>query len=75
VGKYLSIEHVGYEHIFVLAGSQQDENGVYGSGSFVVNPPGTRHKVSSKSGCIVLAIYEKPVRFVSDSPGTGGGSY
>jgi anti-sigma factor ChrR (cupin superfamily) len=28
----------------VLAGSQQDENGVYGSGSFVVNPPGTRHK-------------------------------
>ena len=59
-------EHVGYEHIFVLAGSQQDENGVYGLGSFVVNPPGTRHKVSSKSGCIVLAIHEKPVRFVSD---------
>jgi hypothetical protein len=30
----------------------------------VINPPGTRHKVSSDDGCIVLAIYEKPVRFV-----------
>jgi anti-sigma factor ChrR (cupin superfamily) len=67
-------EHAGYEHIFVLAGSQQDENGVYGSGSFVVNPPGTRHKVISKSGCIVLAIYEKPVRFISDFSGTVSGS-
>jgi anti-sigma factor ChrR (cupin superfamily) len=57
-------EHTGYEHIFVLAGSQRDENGVYGSGSFVINPPGTRHKVVSDYGCLVLAIYEKPVRFV-----------
>lgn len=59
-------EHVGYEHILVLAGSQQDENGVYETGSFVINVPGTRHKVSSENGCIVLAIYEKPVRFVGD---------
>jgi anti-sigma factor ChrR (cupin superfamily) len=58
-------EHVGYEHIFVLAGSQQDENGVYGMGHIVINPPGTRHRVISESGCIVLAIYEKPVRFIS----------
>jgi anti-sigma factor ChrR (cupin superfamily) len=58
-------EHTGYEHILVLAGSQQDENGVYASGSLVINPPGTRHEVISDTGCLVLAIYEKPVWFVN----------
>jgi anti-sigma factor ChrR (cupin superfamily) len=57
-------EHKGYEHILILAGSQRDENGTFEAGTLVINPPGTRHKVSSDDGCIVLAIYEKPVRFV-----------
>ena len=57
-------EHTGYEHILILAGSQRDENGTFEAGTLVINPPGTRHKVSSDSGCIVLAIYEKPVRFM-----------
>jgi len=57
-------EHAGYEHILILAGSQRDENGTFEAGTLVINPPGTRHKVSSDDGCIVLAIYEKPVRFV-----------
>jgi anti-sigma factor ChrR (cupin superfamily) len=59
-------EHIGYEHLLILAGSQRDENGTYEAGTFVINPPGTRHQVSSEDGCIVLAIYEKPVRFVQD---------
>jgi hypothetical protein len=54
-------EHVGYEHILVLAGSQRDETGVYGTGHIAINPPGTRHKVISETGCIVLAIYEEIV--------------
>lgn len=57
-------EHVGYEHIFVLSGSQEDEQGVAAAGSLLVNPPGTRHSVVSPYGCIVLAIYEKPVKFL-----------
>ena len=57
-------EHVGYEHILVLAGSQRDHSGVFKAGSFVINSPGTRHAVVSDDGCIVLAIYEKPVRFL-----------
>jgi anti-sigma factor ChrR (cupin superfamily) len=57
-------EHAGYEHILILAGSQRDENGTFEAGTLVINPPGTRHQVSSDDGCIVLAIYEKPVRFV-----------
>ena len=57
-------EHVGYEHEFILDGDQYDEFGDYPAGSFVINPPGTRHSPGSKSGCIALLIYEKPVRFI-----------
>lgn len=57
-------EHTGYEHILILAGSQRDENGIFNAGTLVINPPGSRHKVISDHGCIVLAIYEKPVRFL-----------
>jgi len=63
-GKVSLHEHPGYEHIFVLAGSQTDQNGVSRAGSLVINPPGTRHSITSDSGCIVLAIYEKPVVFL-----------
>ncbi len=56
--------HTGYEHIFVLTGSQRDENGTAPAGTLTVNPPGTQHSLVSEAGCIVLAIYEKPVRFL-----------
>jgi anti-sigma factor ChrR (cupin superfamily) len=56
-------EHTGYEHIFVLSGSQRDQNGTATAGTLTINAPGTRHSVVSEGGCIVLAIYEKPVRF------------
>lgn len=59
-------EHAGYEHILVLAGSQRDQNGVAGPGTLIVNPPGTAHSVLAEAGCIVLALYEKPVRFAAD---------
>ena len=57
-------EHTGYEHILVLSGSQRDESGTSAKGTLVVNAPGTRHRVVSDEGCIVLAIYELPVRFL-----------
>ena len=59
-------EHVGYEHIIVLAGSQSDEHGTYRTGTLVINPPGRRHTVHSAEGCTVLAIWQQPVRFVGD---------
>jgi anti-sigma factor ChrR (cupin superfamily) len=59
--------HQGYEHILVLSGSQRDQNGTSVAGTLTINGPGTRHSVVSEAGCIVLAIYEKPVRF--DEPG------
>ena len=57
-------EHTGYEHLFVLEGSQEDERGIYSKGDFVVNKPCTNHWVKSTEGCVVLAIWEKPVQFV-----------
>jgi anti-sigma factor ChrR (cupin superfamily) len=57
-------EHVGYEQMLVLEGEEFDEHGSYPAGSFVINPPGTRHSPGSKGGCTALLIYEKAVRFV-----------
>ena len=57
-------EHTGFEHIFVLAGSQVDENCRAETGMLIINPPGTSHSILSETGCIVLAIYEKPVKFL-----------
>ncbi len=57
-------EHTGFEHVFVLAGSQVDENSRAETGMLIINPPGTSHSILSETGCIVLAIYEKPPRFV-----------
>lgn len=59
--------HVGFEHILVLAGSQRDQNGLAGPGTLVINPPGTVHRVEAEAGCLVLAIYEKPVEFLDVS--------
>lgn len=55
--------HDGYEHILVLAGRQRDEHGVLDTGTLRIHPPGTSHQVDGEAGCLVLAIYEKPVRF------------
>lgn len=57
-------EHTGYEHIIVLSGAQVDENSRAAVGTLIINPPGTRHSVLSDTGCIVLAIYERPVKFL-----------
>lgn len=56
-------EHPGYEHIFVLEGTQADEHGTYAAPSFLVNPPGSAHDVRSPDGCLVLVIWQQPVRF------------
>jgi anti-sigma factor ChrR (cupin superfamily) len=56
--------HEGYEYIYVLQGEQSDERGSYGAGSFVVNEPGHTHRVRSKTGCVVLIIWQKPVVFL-----------
>lgn len=55
--------HTGYEHILVLEGSQIDDFGEIRAGGLRIHPPGSAHSVTSKTGCLVLAVYEKPVSF------------
>lgn len=57
-------QHSGYEHIIVLAGAQSDGNHHYPRQCLAIQPPGARHRVASAAGCLVLAIWERPVRFV-----------
>ncbi|PSB04476.1 transcription negative regulator ChrR [filamentous cyanobacterium CCP2] len=60
--------HLGYEHIWVLTGSQSDDRGTYTAGTLVINPPDTCHQVTSPEGCIVLIIWEKPIQFEQPQP-------
>jgi anti-sigma factor ChrR (cupin superfamily) len=63
-------EHRGFEHIYILSGSQSDGNGCVNAGSLMVHRPGTRHRIVSEEGCLVLAIYEKPAQFIVRNGGT-----
>jgi anti-sigma factor ChrR (cupin superfamily) len=56
--------HDGYEYIYVLQGEQGDERGSYGAGSFVINEPGSIHRVTSPDGCVVLILWQRPVVFI-----------
>ncbi len=46
--------HGGGEEFLVLAGIFQDEHGDYPVGTYVRNPPTSRHTPGSVSGCIIL---------------------
>jgi anti-sigma factor ChrR (cupin superfamily) len=55
--------HTGLEYLLVLRGEQSDERVSYGEGSLLINTAGSSHQVRSGPGCVVLAIWEGPVRF------------
>lgn len=55
--------HTGVEFLFILRGSQADGRGHYQAGTFLINPTASTHKIVSEEGCVVLAIWEKPVKF------------
>lgn len=42
------------EEIIVLEGVFSDENGDYGPGSYIRNPPGSRHTPFSREGCVIF---------------------
>jgi anti-sigma factor ChrR (cupin superfamily) len=57
--------HHGLEHIIVLSGSQRDDGGTHETGSILVHGPDTSHNVSSETGCVVLAIWSKPIELLA----------
>jgi hypothetical protein len=46
--------HGGGEEFLVLEGVFQDEHGDFAAGSYVRNPPGSRHAPRSRSGCTIF---------------------
>lgn len=46
--------HHGGEEILVLDGVFQDEHGDYPAGTYLRNPPGTRHRPGSLPGCTIF---------------------
>ncbi len=56
-------EHLDYEHIFVLQGSQSDGDRLYTAGTLSIFPPGLSHNIVSAEGCTVLAIWSGEIRF------------
>jgi anti-sigma factor ChrR (cupin superfamily) len=46
--------HGGGEEFLVLDGVFQDEHGDFGSGSYIRNPPGSRHTPRSAPGCTIF---------------------
>lgn len=46
--------HTGGEEFIVLEGVFQDEHGDFPVGSYIRNPPQSRHKPGSDSGCVIF---------------------
>lgn len=62
-------EHVAIEQSFVLEGSFRDEQGVCRAGDYVWRPAGSRHEAWSEEGCLLLAFFLKPNRFLDAEGG------
>ncbi len=59
--------HMGLETILVLDGIQSDEAGDYGPGTVVINRMGSEHSVWTKTGCVVLIQWDRPVMILEES--------
>ncbi len=54
-------EHLGHELMLVLDGELEHSDGPsFGRGDLIVEPPGSRHRMSSARGCTVLAVRTRP---------------
>jgi quercetin dioxygenase-like cupin family protein len=67
--------HALGEEFLVLEGTFSDEHGDYGAGTYVRNPPGTRHAPFSAGGCTIFVklrqFADGDVRQFAIGPGEG----
>lgn len=59
--------HVGFELIFVLEGELINDSGSHGPGTLEICPPGSKHGLASKNGCMMIVVWEKPVLKISSN--------
>jgi quercetin dioxygenase-like cupin family protein len=57
--------HPSYELIFVLEGELINDSGIHGPGTLEICPPGSVHGLSSRTGCVFLVVWERPVTLVT----------
>jgi anti-sigma factor ChrR (cupin superfamily) len=57
-------EHVEIEQSYILDGSIEDDEGRVTTGNFVWRPTGNRHHAWSPDGCLLIAFFLKPNRFL-----------
>ncbi|WMX44365.1 cupin domain-containing protein [Streptomyces roseicoloratus] len=63
-------EHLGHELMLVLDGTLDHSDGRrFERGDLVVEEPGTRHQMSSATGCTVLAVRARPASPRTPVPG------
>jgi anti-sigma factor ChrR (cupin superfamily) len=64
-GAHLDLhEHQQIEQSYVLEGSIEDAEGVVTAGNFVWRPTGNRHDAWSPDGCLLIAFFLKPNKFL-----------
>jgi anti-sigma factor ChrR (cupin superfamily) len=52
--RFTAHSHPGGEEFLVLQGTFEDEHGRYPAGTYVRNPPGSRHAPGSAEGCVIF---------------------
>lgn len=57
-------EHTDIEQSFVLEGHLCDEEGECKAGQFAWRPAGSTHRAWSPDGCLLIATFQKPNRFL-----------
>ncbi|MEU6978265.1 MULTISPECIES: cupin domain-containing protein [unclassified Streptomyces] len=63
-------EHLGHELMLVLDGTLDHSDGRrFHRGDLVIEEPGTRHQMSSETGCTVLAVRARPASARTPQPG------
>ncbi len=63
--------HTADEHTYVLEGSIKDASGEHSAGSYLMCPMGSRHRLWSDRGALVLTHRLGPIRFLGGwSPGS-----
>ena len=60
--------HGGGEEFLVLEGVFEDEHGAYPAGSYVRNPPTSRHTPGSAPGCVLFVTNDAGFRGVAGLP-------
>lgn len=62
--EYPEHRHPQGEEIFLLEGSIEESEGIYGPGSYLYLGPGSAHKASSPEGCVMLVISPVPAEIL-----------